>query len=152
MNDLRANAVRLAAVLFFVCLASAVAEGQSVAPPFNGVYSIIDLGPATGVPNNYGGLAIKNTDINKLLIGGAANTINGALYEIGLIRDVDGHITSFAPAGAVRVMDAAYNDGGIDYGPGSVLFLGGAGRSANSVKRNREASSPTRSWISMRHR
>ncbi len=123
MNDLRENLVRLATVLLFVCLASALAEGQTVAPPFDAVYSIIDLGPATGVPNNYGGLAIKNTDFNKLLIGGSANTINGALYEIGLIRDVDGHITSFAPAGAVRVMDAAYNDGGIDYGPGSVLFL-----------------------------
>ena len=50
-------------------------RAKTVAPPFNGVYSIIDLGPATGVPNNYGGLAIKMTDTNKLLIGGAANTI-----------------------------------------------------------------------------
>lgn len=123
MSIFRALSLRLAAVHFLACLAAATANAQTVAPPFNGVYSIVDLGPATGVPSNYGGLAIKSTDPNKMLIGGAANTANGALYEIGLIRDIDGHITSFAPAGAVRVIDAAYNDGGIDYGPGSVLFL-----------------------------
>jgi hypothetical protein len=115
--------ISLAALLALFPLVSTPASGQTLVAPFDSAYSIFDLGAVAGVPNNYGGLAIKMGDPSKLLIGGAANGLNGALYEIGVIRDVDGHITAFAPGNAVRVADAAYNDGGIDYGPGGVLFL-----------------------------
>jgi hypothetical protein len=115
--------ILFAAVIALVALLSDRAAGQTLVAPFDSAYSITDLGAVAGVPNNYGGLAIKMGDPSKLLIGGSANSLNGALYEIGVIRDVDGHITAFAPGNAVRVADAAYNDGGIDYGPGGVLFL-----------------------------
>ena len=44
------------------------------------------------------------------------------MYEVGLVRDpVSGHITGFTPA--ARFADAPFNDGGVAYGPGGVLFV-----------------------------
>jgi hypothetical protein len=64
---------------------------------------------------------VKAGDPSKLLVGGTANTQSGAFYEIGITRDSDGHITGFAGS-ATRVADAAYNDGGVLYGPDGVLL------------------------------
>jgi hypothetical protein len=103
-------------------LLTSPALGQEVQPPFDGSYSVTDLGPPPGVPARLGGLTMKAGTTDRLLIGGLANEPGGALYEIGLVRDADGHITGFSDT-AVRFADAANNDGGVVYGPGGVLFL-----------------------------
>ncbi|MGD9689220.1 MAG: hypothetical protein AB7K52_00275 [Phycisphaerales bacterium] len=110
----------LAASLPLVLVASASA--QVLAPPFDQTYSVLNLGSIPGVPTNYGGLTVKFDDPNTLLIGGGANGAAGAIYAIQVARDVDGHITSFVGEPQVAI-EAAYNDGGVSYGPGNVLFL-----------------------------
>jgi hypothetical protein len=89
---------------------------------YAGQYQLQDLGPVPGVPPRVGGVVVKHGDPSKLLVGGDANTEEGALYEIGLVRDTDGHIVGFDGVG-VRRVDAAFNDGGMFYGPEQVLFL-----------------------------
>jgi hypothetical protein len=93
-----------------------------IQPPFDAAYRCFSLGSVPGLPPNYGGLVFLNGDPNTLLIAGNANTESGALYRIGLVRDGTGHITGFSGEVA-RFADAAYNDGGIVYGPDSILFL-----------------------------
>ena len=108
-----------------VALAAAMAPpavAQQIQPPFNGSYTVRDIGSPPGVPASLGGLTLKAGATDRLLIGGAANGATGALYEIGLVRDGSGHITGFSGT-ATRYGDAAYNDGGVTYGPGGVLFL-----------------------------
>jgi hypothetical protein len=103
-------------------LASASARAQDLEPPFASSYSLNDLGPPPGVPTRLGGLTLKAGTTDRLLIGGEADGSTGALYEIGVVRDGAGHITGFSGT-ATRFADAAYNDGGVAYGPGNVLFL-----------------------------
>jgi len=98
-----------------------VASAQSLVPPFDQAYSLTNLGSIGDVPTPYGGLTIKFGDPMTLLIGGAANGASGALYAVPLIRDAQGHITGFAGPG-VYFASAEYNDGGVCYGPGNVLF------------------------------
>jgi hypothetical protein len=94
----------------------------TVDPFYAGSYTAFDLGAVPGVPSNYGPVLLKAGDNNTLLIGGSANTAAGLLYSIGLIRDAGNHITGFSGTASVFA-DAAYNDGGAQYGPGGVLFL-----------------------------
>jgi hypothetical protein len=101
---------------------ASVTIGQVVAPPFDGAYTATDLGSVPGLPANYGGLTIKPTDFDTLLIGGAANTAAGVIYEIGLVRDKDGRITGFTGT-AMPAVTAPFNDGGVVFGPSGVLFL-----------------------------
>ncbi len=98
------------------------ASAQEVLAPFAGSYSLNDIGTPPGVPDRLGGLTLKAGTTDRLLIGGEANDATGALYEIGVVRDGAGHIVGFSGP-ATRVADAAYNDGGVTYGPGGVLFL-----------------------------
>ncbi len=112
--------VLLALALAFVPAGSA--SGQTLVAPFDGSYSVQDLGQVPGVPDSLGGLTFKAGTTDRLLIGGQANDAAGALYEIGVVRDASGHIVGFS-GGATRFGDAAYNDGGVTYGPGGVLFL-----------------------------
>jgi len=114
----------LALTVFALALACAPARAQDVQlqPPFAGSYSVKDLGPPPGVPSRLGGLTLKAGTTDRLLIGGEADAATGALYEVRLVRDSGGHITGFAGT-AKRFADAAYNDGGVAYGPGNVLFL-----------------------------
>jgi hypothetical protein len=112
-------------VLFALALAlvpAAGASAQDLIAPFDGSYTVHDIGTPPGVPNQLGGLTLKAGTTDRLLIGGAANDAAGALYEIGLVRDGAGHIVGFSGS-ATRYADAAYNDGGVTYGPGGVLFL-----------------------------
>ncbi|MBW2268742.1 MAG: hypothetical protein JRH16_09200 [Deltaproteobacteria bacterium] len=102
-------------------IAPASAPALTLAVPFDEAYATTDLGPVPGVPTSYGGLTLKAGDPNTLLIGGSANNSSGALYEIGVVRDAEGHITGFTGT-AQRFADAAYNDGGVTYGPNGVLF------------------------------
>jgi hypothetical protein len=85
-------------------------------------YQLVDLGPVPGVPTRVGGVVVKAGDPSKLLVGGSANTASGAFYEIAITRDSDGHITGWGGS-ATRVADAAYNDGGVLYGPEGVLLF-----------------------------
>ena len=104
--------------------ACASLQAQTIGPDFAGSYSAFSLGSVPGLPTNYGGLAF--IDDNTLLIGGAANGAAGSLYTIGLTRGAGGFITGFSgtaqrfggPTGAV----GEYNDGGVVFGPGGVLF------------------------------
>ena len=114
----------LVLTVFALVLACAPARAQNLQleAPFAGSYSIADLGPPPGVPTRLGGLTLKAGTTDRLLIGGEADGANGALYEVGLRRNSSGHITGFTGT-AKRFADAAYNDGGVTYGPGNVLFL-----------------------------
>ncbi len=121
MRTARALILALAAAL----LGTAPASAQVVQPPFDGTYTVHDLGrpaPAEQLPAPFGGLTLKAGTTDRLLIGGGANGDTGALYEVGLVRNAAGHITSFSGP-ATRFADAAFNDGGVTYGPDGVLFL-----------------------------
>lgn len=97
------------------------AGAQVVQPPFDSVYTVVDLGTIAGVPANFGGLTLKNDDPDVLLIGGAANSGGAMIYSVPLTRTC-GRVTGFAGDGAAFA--AAPNiDGGLAYGPGGVLFF-----------------------------
>ena len=106
----------LAAVLLFFLRATAA----SIGPDYVGSYTAFDLGSVAGLPPLYGGLTFAEGDPNTLLIGGRANSAQGLFYSTPVIRDAAGHITSFGTPTALGF--GAYNDGGIAYGPGGVLF------------------------------
>ena len=85
----RRNGIRIVVLL---ALALAVvpagsASGQTLVAPFDGSYSVQDLGQVPGVPDSLGGLTFKAGTTDRLLIGGQANDAAGALYEIGVVRD-----------------------------------------------------------------
>jgi hypothetical protein len=84
-------------------------------------YTAVELGSITGLPTNYGGLTFKAGDINTIIIGGNANNATGRFYEVGVVRDGSGHITGFGAPVQIGGL-GEYNDGGIAYGPGGVLF------------------------------
>lgn len=105
-----------------VCMAFAQAPGQTIAPPFAGSYTLTNLGGVNGVPTPYGGIILKSSDPNTLLIGGAANGSSGAIYSIGLIRGAGGHITGFSGT-ATQFATSPFIDGGLTYGPGGVLYF-----------------------------
>ena len=85
-------------------------------------YTFTDLGSAPGLPFPYGGLTFKAGDTSKILIGGNANTAAGLLYEVSVVRDAGGHITGFSGLASAFGTVGAFNDGGVVYGPGGVLF------------------------------
>ncbi|HLO96985.1 MAG TPA: PEP-CTERM sorting domain-containing protein [Fimbriimonas sp.] len=99
----------------------AVAGAQTITPTYAGDYTFTDLGSIVDVPTNYGGLTLKDGDANTLLIGGAANGTAGKIYQVGVTRDGNGHIIGFSGP-ATEFAEAQYNDGGLTYGPGGVLF------------------------------
>src|SRR3954468_10241433 len=102
--------------------APASAQVPTLDPPFNGDYSVNDLGLPAGVSPRLGGLTLKAGTTDKLLLGGAADAAQGTLYEVTVARNPQGHISGFV--GTAKVYAAAPNvDGGVDYGPGNVLFV-----------------------------
>ena len=116
---------KLTAVLLLVGLLviTGPANGQiAIVPPYDSLYSFLDLGPVPGLPSYYGGLTFLLGEPDTLLIGGSANTASGLLYSIEVIRDSNYHVVGFSGSAAYYA-DAAYNDGGVTYGPDSVLFL-----------------------------
>ena len=113
---------------YLVASAAAIAAltgysaGQlAIDPYYAPVYSFTDLGSIDGLPSQYGGLCTLLGDNNTLLIGGSANSFLGAIYSVPLIRDANHHIIGFGGPAAF-FCEAAYNDGGITYGPNGVLF------------------------------
>ena len=113
---------------FGVLLAMLAVGGQASAltvdPFYAGSYTAFDLGSAPGVPGFYGGVTFKMGDPNTLLLGGSANNSAGKIYEIGVVRDGLGHITGFSGTASVFA-SAPQIDGGLEYGPGGVLFYTG---------------------------
>lgn len=99
----------------------AIAGAQTIDPYYAADYSFADLGTIAGVPANFGGLTLLAGDPNTLLIGGAANGAAGKIYQVGVTRDANNHITGFTGS-ATEFADAPYNDGGVTYGPDGVLF------------------------------
>lgn len=104
-----------------IVLASALAA-QTIPPPFDQSYSFVDLGAPTGVLTNFGGCTFKVGDPDALYLCGGANTGSGRIYRIPLTRDAQGNITGFAGP-AVQYATAPNNDGGLEFGPGGVLFF-----------------------------
>lgn len=104
--------------------AGAAGEVQAIAisPFFDPDYDFTDLGSVPGLPPLYGGLALKAGDPNTIIIGGNANTNAGRFYEIGVTRGSGGHITGFTGVASQIGGLGEFNDGGIAYGPGGVLF------------------------------
>ena len=94
---------------------------QTIQPPYDSNYVFLDLGSVPGVPPSYGGLTLDINDLNKLLIGGSANTAGGLIYSIDVVRDGNDHIIGFSGI-AVPVIAGGFNNGGLAYGPGDVLF------------------------------
>jgi hypothetical protein len=117
----RVTAVALASL---AALSALPPQSQTLGSDFSSSYSVSNLGSVTGLPSNYGGLAFL--DSNTLLIGGAANTASGSLYTIDVARDASNHITGFvgsaARYGGASGAVGEYNDGGVLFGPGGVLF------------------------------
>jgi hypothetical protein len=122
LRVVKLRAVIAAVLVFAFGSPAASAQEPVVEPPFDRAYSALDIGAPAGVPAPLGGLTLRAGTRDRLLIGGAANSAEGALYDIGLVRDGAGHITGFSDT-ATRFADAANNDGGVTYGPGGVLFL-----------------------------
>lgn len=119
MRNLITIALRLTLA---ACLAaSVVAQAQTIGSSFSGSYSAVDLGSAPGLPTSYGGLTFLDND--TLLIGGAANTSGGRIYTLDVTRDGSNHINGFS--GSASLFGGSigeYNDGGVVFGPGGVLF------------------------------
>ena len=115
-----ANRLCIGAMLSVLALSTGVGA-QTIDPFYSGSYTFTSIGSVPGVPTNYGGLTLKAGTTDRLLIGGAANTASGELFEIGVTRDAMGHITGFSGS-ATAFASAPYNDGGVTYGPGGVLF------------------------------
>lgn len=113
--------VAAAAALVVATIVGTPADAQVIAPEFAADYTLFDLGGPEGVPGPLGGLTLLAGDANTLLIGGDANNGDGAIYSIGLIRDMDGHITGF-DGPATLYSTAPFIDGGLAYGPDGVLL------------------------------
>ncbi len=114
----------VAAMLLLGCVHLQQAFADNIALYYSANYSLVELGAVPGVPGPYGGLTLKASDLSKLLIGGRANNSDAAIYEIGVTRDADNHITGFV--GDASFFSTAPNiDGGLAYGPGGILFYTG---------------------------
>lgn len=102
--------------------AAGTADAQVIDPYYAVNYTFTDIGSVPGLPSQYGGLTFKYHDSKTLLIGGAANTVGGAIYKIEVVRGAGNHITGFSGMATVA-LEGAYNDGGVVFGPDGVLFL-----------------------------
>ena len=97
-----------------------VAQALTVGGTFAGAYTVSSLGSVPDLPTNYGGLTFL--DNNTLLIGGAANSPGGNLRTIGVVRGAGNHVIGFSGLSVPYGTVGTYNDGGVTFGPGGVLF------------------------------
>ncbi len=96
--------------------------GIKISAEFAQAYQCFNLGVAQGVPNHWGGLTVKPEKPGSLYMGGHACEESGKLYELGIARDESCHVLGLMGS-ATLYSDAPYNDGGVIFGPGDVLFL-----------------------------
>ncbi|GAA2919192.1 hypothetical protein JOD62_000237 [Microbacterium keratanolyticum] len=110
--------------LFVVSPPQPSQAATALGPDFVDDYTLLDLGQPAGVPLPLGGVTIKVDDPNVLLVGGSANTANGAIYAVPIERDpVTDEVIGFAGPGTLYA-DAPYIDGGLAYMPGTqTLFF-----------------------------
>lgn len=106
-----------------LAVAASTASAQVIDPHYAGTHSLADLGSVPGVPADFGGLTFHPGDPNTLLLGGGANTPDGAVYAVPLVRDGKDRVSGFGAPG--RFALAPHIDGGLDFGPGGVLFYTG---------------------------
>ncbi|MCA8968575.1 MAG: hypothetical protein KDC95_02280 [Planctomycetes bacterium] len=83
---------------------------------------MVTLGTPPSVPVRLGGVAFKPGDRDAIYVGGNANAGTGAVYRVPVTRDAQNHITAFSGPG-VKFADAPNIDGGLQFGPGGVLFF-----------------------------
>ncbi|HXG17077.1 MAG TPA: hypothetical protein VNK50_12575 [Calidithermus sp.] len=99
--------------------------GLTLGADFAADYTVTSLGSVPGVPINYGGLTFLDND--TILIGGAANSSDGRIYQIDVVRGAGNHITGFSGTASLFGGPGSgigeFNDGGVVFGPGGVLFL-----------------------------
>lgn len=99
--------------------------GITFGSSFAGSYTCESLGAPPGLPPLFGGLTFL--DNNTILIGGNANTEAGRIQQIDVVRGSGGHITGFSGTATLFPGPASlvgeFNDGGVVFGPGGVLFL-----------------------------
>jgi hypothetical protein len=105
-----------------VLLATGAAEALALGADFVADYNAVSLGSVPGLPPLYGGLTFL--DNNNILIGGSANNAAGLIYQVGVTRDGDNHVTGFSGSATVfrGGTIGAFNDGGVVFGPDGVLF------------------------------
>ncbi len=97
------------------------AAAQTIQPPYDTTYTLTDLGAVPSLPTPYGGLDFLPGNPNVLVVGGSANNSLGALYTIGVVRNGSSQIVGFTGS-ATLFSDGQFNDGGVVFGPGGVLF------------------------------
>src|SRR5207237_1808449 len=90
-------------------------------PPYDSIYPRTHLGSVPGLPTRYGGLTFLTGNPNVIVIGGLTNGATGTFYSMGVVRNGSNHITGFTGTAAV-FSQGQYNDGGVVFGPGNVLF------------------------------
>jgi hypothetical protein len=122
MSARRSAALTIAAAVGACAVLTSAARAQTVDPYYAGQYTYVDLGTVPGLPSPAGGVTFKHDDPDTMLIGGAANSANGAIYAVPLLRGCEGQILGFDGV-AVLYAEAPNIDGGLAYGPDDVLFF-----------------------------
>ncbi len=103
-----------------VILCAGLGQADAVlASPYSNDYTLTTYSSPSGVPGNLGGVTFLNS--STLLLGGAANGAEGAIYSVPVIRDSNNQITGFG-AGTLYG-NAPYIDGGLAFGPSGTLFF-----------------------------
>ncbi|HVP49859.1 MAG TPA: PEP-CTERM sorting domain-containing protein [Candidatus Bathyarchaeia archaeon] len=120
MHRSRALLVSVCALLV-MALCPNLFAAATIAPYYSSNYTITDLGQIPSVPDPFGGLNFVAGNYNLLLLGGDANQSGGLFYAVPVTRGAGNHITGFGSP-SVFGTAGAYNDGGLAYGPGGVLF------------------------------
>jgi hypothetical protein len=94
---------------------------QTVAAPFNPLYSITNVGTIPGLGTTYGGIAFDLQNPNKLLCGNWATIGSQNLFSVDVVRDAQGHVTGFAGP-ATPIGQADHLEAGLSFHPSGVLF------------------------------
>lgn len=94
-------------------------QAQVVLPPFDTYYQVQIVGHPS-LPNDLGGLAIRPTDPNRLLITSRAKTPQAAVWSVEVIRDTAGHIVALGDGPPKFEFSGGGEAGGID---GSLVVM-----------------------------
>lgn len=93
----------------------------TIAPPFDELYSVYDLGVVPGVPMPLGGATISFSDPNTLLIAGGSETGAGAIYAIGVQRGDCDHIIGFTGTASL-LASTPFVDANLVYTASALMF------------------------------
>lgn len=93
-----------------------------VDPTFSANYAVTEIPAPAGLPSPFGGLTIRATNTNEILIGGSANSSAGAIYRVPVVRDAQDHIVGVAGE-ATKYADAPNIDGGLLVAPNGALVF-----------------------------